>query len=362
MEAKEASSRFAVYHRTHATVNSIVTGLTTRGFDLAEIPNREESIAFAEVGGEMQLFTGYHVVKEGAGTAVDQHVLRVRRYSLTDGVVRWSVELTLPSLPALENVFLVGVTPDHVVLSARERDFPGSEISRNSVAVVLATADGATRWIRERFIPYAVAGDVIAGTTPKPDRSEEQNYVEAYHARTGAMVWRFAGYNIDRNDPFGHAVGPGLVQVTTNRGKSDGKRYTHLLEISSGKTVIRLDRPSPDTPFDCVHDQAKLTVCHLPGGGARAIVAYDATSYQRLWTFDENTPGRHVPAMLVAYHGLVYVGLGGTIFTPDNAATLDGTTGKDVDVDVDLGVVPDFVGPGYAIGRDRGYEFYRATR
>jgi hypothetical protein len=340
-------------------VRDPVTARAVRTFSFDAIPNNPEQVRFVALDGQMQLIAAYRFYQQGAGTASDQQFLRVRRYSFSDGAVRWSVDVSLPSVAALGNIFVTGVTDQHVVLSARERGTPGAEISRNSVAVVLDTATGAQRWIRERFIPYAVHGDVIVGTTPKPDRSQEQNRVEALHARTGAVVWQFTGYNIDRGDEFGYPVGDRLVQVNTRRpGDSLSSQVftAHLVDIATGKTVIKLEH---DHSLACVHDRANLIVCHVEVSQNPTIAAYDATSYKRLWLLDAGTPGRKVPRVLVAYHGLVYVGLGGTFVRPARAATLDGQTGADANPD--LGFVPDQVGPGYAIGYENEVlSLYRA--
>ncbi|GLY96578.1 PQQ-binding-like beta-propeller repeat protein [Actinoplanes sp. NBRC 103695] len=354
------TTHIAATNPAEAEVRDPVTARAVRTFSFDAIPNKPEQVRFVELDGELQLIAAYRFDQQGAGTADDQQFLRVRRYSFSDGTVRWSVDVSLPSVAALGNVFVTGVTDQHVVLSARERGTPGAEISRNSVAVVLDAATGAKRWIRERFIPYAVHGDVIVGTTPKPDRSEEQNRVEARHARTGAVVWRFAGYNIDRGDEFGYPVGDRLVQVNTRRpGDSLSSQVftAHLVDIATGKTVIKLEH---DHSFACVHDRASLIVCHVELSQNPTIAAYDATSYKGLWVLNARTPGRTVPRMLVAYHGLVYVGLGGgTLLRPDRAATLDGQTGADANPD--LGFVPDQVGPGYAVGyADEGLSLYRA--
>jgi outer membrane protein assembly factor BamB len=355
------TTRTATTSPAKAEVRDPVTARLVRTFSFDAIPNKYEQVRFVELDGQMQLFVAYRFHKEGTGTAADQQFLRVRRYSFGDGAVRWSVDVSLPSVAALGNVFVTGVTDQHVVVSARERGTPGAEISRNSVAVVLDTATGAQRWIRERFIPYAVHGDVIVGTTPKPDRSEEQNRVEALHARTGAEVWRFGGFNIDRGDEFGYPVGDQLVQVNTRR-PGDGlysQVFTaHLLEIATGRTVITLEH---DHGFACVHDKARLIVCHVESSQNPTIAAYDAASFKQLWVLDAGTPGRKVPLLLVAYHGLVYVGLDGTsVVRPTRAGTLDGQTGADANPD--LGFVPEQVGPGYAVGhKDGALTLYRAT-
>jgi hypothetical protein len=353
------TTRIAATNPAKVEVRDPVTARAVRTFSFDAIPNKHEQVRFVELDGQLQLIAAYRLYQQGAGTAADQQFLRVRRYSFSDGAVRWSVDVSLPSVAALDNVFVTGVTDQHVVLSARERGTPGAEISRNSVAVVLDTATGAQRWIRERFIPYAVHGDVIVGTTPKPDRSEEENRVEALHARTGAVVWQFAGYNIDRGDEFGYPVGDRLVQVNTRRpGDSLSSQVftAHLVDIATGTTVIKLEH---DHSFACVHDRASLIVCHVEVSQNPTIAAYDATSYKRLWVLDTGTPGRKVPRVLIAYHGLVYVGLGGTIVRPARAATLDGQTGADANSD--LGFVPDLVGPGYAVSyENEGLSLYRA--
>lgn len=353
------TTRIAATNPAKVEVRDPVTARAVRAFSLDAIPNKHEQVRFVELGGQMQLVAAYRLYQQGAGTAADQQFLRVRRYSFIDGAVRWSVDVRLPSVDALDNVFVIGVTDQHVVLSARERGTPGSEISRNSVAVVLDTATGEQRWIRERFIPYAVHGDVIAGTTPKPDRSDQQNRVEALHARTGAVVWQLSGYNIDRGDEFGYAVGDRLVQINTRRPGDNlfSQIFTaHLVDIATGKTVIRLEH---DRSFACVHDRASLIVCHVEVSQNPTIAAYDATSYKRLWVLDAGTPGRKVPRVLIAYHGLLYVGLGGTSSRSARASTLDGQTGEDANPD--LGFVPDQVGPGYAVSYEiEGLSLYRA--
>jgi hypothetical protein len=353
------TTRIAATNPAKAEVRDPVTARAVRTLSFDAIPNKHEQVRFVELNGQLQLIAAYRLNRQGAGTVADQQFLRVRRYSFSDGAVRWSVDVSLPSVAALDNVFVTAVTDQHVVLSARERGTPGAEISRNSVAVVLDATTGAQRWIRDRFIPYAVHGDVIAGTTPKPDRSEEQNRVEALHARTGAVVWQFAGYNIDRGDEFGYPVGDRLVQVNTRRsgdGPSSQVFTAHLVDISTGTTVIKLEH---DHSFVCVHDRASLIVCHVENSRNPTIAAYDATSYKQLWVLDASTPGRKVPKVLIAFHGLVYVGLGGTIVRPDRAATLDGRTGADANPD--LGFVHDQVGPGYAVSyENEGLSLYRA--
>jgi hypothetical protein len=352
------TTRIAATNPAKVEVRDPVTARALRTFSFDAIPNKPEQVNFVELSGQMQLIVAYRHNQQGAGTEVDQQFLRVRRYSFIDGAVRWSVDVRLPSVEALDNVFVIGVTDQHVVLSARESGGPGAEISRNSVAVVLDTDTGEQRWIRERFIPYAVHGDVLAGTTPKPDRSDQQNRVEALNVRTGAVVWQFSGYNIDRGDEFGYAVGDQLVQINTGRPGDDlSEIFTaHLVDIATGRTVIRLEH---DRSFACVHDRASLIVCHVEISRNPTIAAYDATSYRQLWVLDTGTPGRKVPRVLIAYHGLLYVGLGRTSVGTARAATLEGQTGKDANTD--LGFVPDQVGPGYAVSYEtEGLNLYRA--
>lgn len=344
--------------RAAVDVVDVSTSAVTTVGEFDAVPTEAHQFLFTKLAGAPTMFVAYRHVVEGTGTAVDTTVLRVRRYSLTNATAAWSVDLPATNIPSMRHVEVVAANDDHLVISAREREGPGAEISRDSTGIVLDAGNGSVRWIRDRFIPYALAKDVVAGTTPKPDRSDNPNTVHALNARTAAVVWTFTDVDIDRNFAFGFAVGADLVQINTHNRKffSGGIATAHLVDMASGRTVLKLDRNTNmnEPAYVCIHDGGTLIICHK-GNVDRAIIGVDATRHKQLWAFDQNTPGRNVPEVIAARLGVVYV---------DVAATLDGRTGEDLDIEMPF--VPELVGPGYVltyVDRVRNLEMklYRAT-
>jgi outer membrane protein assembly factor BamB len=318
------------------------------------VPDEPERVFLTRLDGEVALFTAVRHTVPGQGTQVDTHFLRIRRFATDTGREVWTNDLPMTQIESAATTDFVAVTEDHVVVSARDRETPGAEISRGSTGLVLDTRTGATRWLKPRFIPYAAAGDIVVGTVPKPDRTEQPNLIQAFRAGTGAHAWTWSGEDIDRGDPFGSPVGPDLVQINTHNGRlfGNGIASSHLVQIATGRTLTKVDirTDTRSAKADCRHDGERLVVC--AADFPRAITGIDAGTGRHLWRLDENTPGRRVPELIDARRGVVYV---------SGKTTLDGRTGEDLDVA--LGVEPVHVGKGYALARERSaLNLHRATR
>jgi len=338
-------------HQVHTF--DVVTGDRVSTVDVPVVPLKTERVRLERVDDVVSMFVAGPHTAIGQGTQSDTENLRIMRVATDTGQTLWTSDLPWPGIGkgAFDVLHVVDITKDHVVISVRE-DRTGPNISHGSTTVVLDVRTGEQRWRKQRFLPFAVAGDHLVGLAPSGDGYR----VEGLRAGTGDRAWTWSEAGLERVEIYGEAVGPDLIQIGTHSTSliESTVETAHLVEIATGRTVVAVD-PEPSAARQagrCVHDGDSLVVCPILGD-TPALVGYDAATGRERWRIDANTPGRKVPDLIDARHGVVYVG---------NKTTLDGRTGADLDVNVGAEVARVFAGYGLRLDSSDRLLIHRAVR
>lgn len=302
---------------------------------------------YGDVGEERFVFSAYRFLEAGAGPEPDAFEIRVLAVSRSHSLRGWEWSLDVEA-DAASGAVVVAANAAWLVV---EVDAGGG-----GHAFVLDVGDGGVAWSSARVRPLGLDGDVVVGARAGEERAGAR--LVGVDARTGREVWESQVYAPSEPTaparPQRTAGGPlsggaGVVQATGVFDGADGGPRTRFLDAQTGR--VRADLPGA---LRCVHDTEAVVLCQAAAGsnGEGALSAYDADSFEVLWSMDgaEGAEGGSVPEVTAARKGYAYAR------TADGPVLLDARTGEVVSAG--LSVAPDAVTAGFGF---RGGSVFAAT-
>jgi len=250
---------------------------------------------------ENRVYAAAAITVPGSTRVTGHRAVSLAALDPTTGGVVWTA--TVDALPGdpVQDVRLVGITPDSIV------------VDTSTTTYVIDPQTRRTRWKVQLFEPTVVDGTVVAGQLGA-DATEVKTRTVGLRLTDGVQLWA-GGVELQQGRTF--PLGPGLM-AASGREFTDTTPYFDFLDPATGESRYAGDRKDLRGLTDCWFDARTVVVCAGTGAGPLAV-GYDASDLEEIWELPSGD--RSAPRLTGAWHGAVYGELAG------RPVTLDGKTG-----------------------------------
>ncbi|MEV0646240.1 hypothetical protein AB0I28_13345 [Phytomonospora sp. NPDC050363] len=277
--------------------------------------NRPIAPILMNLDGKDVVLAPFLVDKPVTGTQRGGHLVELLTIDAQSHAVvgRAVVDMPAASFEASRLSFrLVGAAKERAVLALTVHD-------ALEVAVIDLRSQKET-WRRTGFDAITVASDAVVGRVAVPDAALPEYGQAGLAIADGKVLWNL------RDSSFAWApivpAGPHLFALEKGSGWGQYSSF-ELYDAATGE--MRNDVTGTPVYDSCLYDDLSIVVCHLAD---RAVGAFEATTGESLWDFDDSDASRIAPQVTATWHGAVYG------HTGDQGVILDARTGADWVTDI----------------------------
>jgi hypothetical protein len=167
------------------------------------------------------------------------------------------------------------------------------------------------------------------------DNSGRNTLVDVSETDPSKVVWSAAIHSYSQD-----------VKTMAVYGTTAMDAGPHLIESAAGNSLDAGTGKPVDLPMSlgrCFYDHQATVAC---SDGYTSTVAFDATTWKRLWSLPDAASDRSMLAITAAWHGLIYGDSNGAPVALDARSGADKVT--------TLSVAPELVRPGFGVLPDGG--------